>query len=149
MTLDELNSTLSAALASGKVGTPVSLRLHLQVTESRNDSVAHLALLMPLLQTTFGSPPSRLLARRNAVADQLTVLFNFAAGQSAMVTCGCGSARHTSLQLLLVGNRGVIRLEGGELFESADVPEKSDAQFWRTLIERSITAGEPVSMSAS
>ncbi len=147
MTLDELNSTLSAALARGKVGTPVSLRLHLQVTESNNDSVALLALLMPLLQTAFGSPPNRLLTRRNAVADQLTVLFNFATGQSAMVTCGCGSARRTSLQLLLVGNCGVIRLEGGELFESTDVPERPDAQFLRTLIERSITADQPVSMS--
>ena len=147
MTLDELNATLAAALASEKAGTPVSLRLHLQVAETTNDSVDLTAMLMPLVETVFNARASRLLARRNVAADQLNVLFTLADGKTAFITCGRGSTRHTSLQLLLVGNHGIIRLEGGQLFKPGKAVDAAGSRYWRTAIEKSLAANAPISLA--
>src|SRR5262245_36088700 len=114
MTLDEIISSVSATLASGQIGTPVSLRTHVQLSSSRFDACRLLAMLLPLAERVFGTPPHRLMARKSAPADQVSVLCEYPGGQTWFATCGQGCTRQSSMQLLLFGNKGQVRLEGSE-----------------------------------
>lgn len=146
MKLAELKSTLADAVSGGQVGTPVSLRLHLQITSKQTDATGLVAALMPLAETIFAASPQQLIARRNNSAEQLSVLFEYAGGQTCFVTCGAGCATHDSLQLLLFGNRGQIRLEGGELIDAESLSGELASDVWRNRIETSLNAGGPVSI---
>jgi len=144
MTLDELHSALDDALKAGEIGVPVSLRLHVQLAAADTDAVGLLSALMPLAERAFGSQPQRLMVRRCENADQLSVLFDYAGGQTCFVTAGKGCTKHSSLQLVLFGNHGVVRLEEGQLVEPESFRETGDAKRLRELIDQCVAGAEPI-----
>jgi len=148
MTFDDLSERIAPAVVSGKIGTPVSLRMHVQLAESRADLVQALANAMHVAESVFAVEPVTLVARRNSNESQLNVLVSYTHGQVVMLTVGRGSADSSSLHLLLIGNRGVVRLEGSELFDDAGMQSPPDAAHWQLLVDRSLTEGQPVCLDA-
>ncbi|HUG90850.1 MAG TPA: hypothetical protein VML55_08460 [Planctomycetaceae bacterium] len=124
MTLDDLARALDGAVAAGRIGTPVALRVH-AVLPAGGDLVAALAALMRRLAEPLFGPPGRLTARRDADERQLHALASYPSGPTVLVTLAATRSRDPSLELLVVGNHGVIRLEGGECF--AGLPPSADA----------------------
>jgi len=147
MKLDELGETLCQAISSGKVGTAVSLRTHVQLSEGESDLIGVFSLLLKLAGSAFGAEASTLFARQNADERQLNVLARYPDGQTAMFTVGCGSVTCSQCQLLLVGNHGIARLEGGEYFEETLPEMPADVERIRTLVDKSVAQRAPVAMS--
>jgi hypothetical protein len=144
-TLDDLQTALSDTLATGKIGTPVSLRLHLQLTEPDADLFAAMSAVMQMIEPVFSSSSARLRARQDADARQLNVLLDYTNGETVLLTLGRGCAKQPSLNLLVVGNHGVVRLEGGEMIEeSAGSTTSSDGTHWKHVVETSLASGSAV-----
>ncbi len=141
MTLDDIRHTLLEAVKTGKVGTPVALRLHLQLTNADASLLSTAATLIGLCEPLFKVEPSQLFARSNAGGRQLSLLCETESGRTCSITIGSGSAKAASLNLLLVGNHGVIRLEGSELFDESSL-NTSDANIdrWGLAIEQSLVS---------
>ena len=149
MTLDDLRQTLNQAIETQKIGTPVSLRLHLQLADPQADLISTLAAIMHLADPFVATKPATLVARQEANGRQLTVLLENSQGRTIFLTVGRGSIGTASLYLTLVGNHGVVRLEGAELFDETSVQEFSskhsvDHAEWRTCVEESFGQGQAV-----
>lgn len=151
MTFDDLNRALAEALATGQIGTPVSLRVHFQVPDSAADLAAMVAAVMRLSQPVFRERPSTLAAREHPHGRQWNVLVGYPGGATAFVTAGCGSARQPSLRLLLVGNHGIVRLEGPDQFEDDlfSPHAGSDVEQWRSAVTASVARGGVVELRNS
>lgn len=137
MTFDELRTTLEETLATGKIGTPVSVRLHLQFSDAQADLPRACAAAVQLTSAVFKDSPATLAARRDAQDRQWNVLLKHAGGQTALVTLGRGSAERARCHLLLVGNHGIVRLEGDEFDESSAQAEPQQVERWRKALETS------------
>lgn len=139
MTLNELNSTLSETVSSGKIGTPVSLRIHLQLPDSQVDLIAALAAVMRVALPLFQTNARTLMARRDSARGQLTALFSLAGGQTVLVTVGRGIVDNGCLHLLLIGNHGTVRLEGAEQFDEESLVFPDGPNPWKSPIEESLS----------
>ena len=146
MTLNELNNTLSETVSSGKIGTPVSLRIHLQLSDSQVDLVEALAALMRVSLPLFQTNARRLMARRDSGQRQLTALFSLAGGQTVLVTVGRGAVDNGSLHLLLIGNHGTVRLEGSEQFDEESLVFPDGPNPWKSPIEESLSRQSSVEL---
>lgn len=147
MTFDELQQTCLQALATGKIGTPVAMTLHLQVSDSDADPTVYAAALMEFASTVFDERASRLLAHGGAQQRQCRALVNFAGGQTLLVCAGCGSAAESQLQLLLIGNRGIVRLEGAECGLETKPAQTESVEVWVSKIRESQTSDSALQLS--
>ena len=110
-----LEETLAQAVATGKIGTVVSVRALLHLPDETADLESAAAVLLALAGRLLGSDAGSLVTRGHESGRQLNLLLRLDAGGivSASVTRGCAS--QLELALVVVGNHGVIRLEGAEL----------------------------------
>jgi len=137
--LEWLEKQLDAAVIRRRIGRPVALRAILQLTADHG-------LLAPLAGETlatasrwFEAPLSRLYAQGGAAAGYLSVMAEFAHGQSALVTAETTRLETPMVLVLLVGRRGTLRFDDAPdqlALEARDSP-------WRALIERSLGSGKP------
>ncbi|MGE3316675.1 MAG: hypothetical protein AB7O26_16280 [Planctomycetaceae bacterium] len=140
MNFRELERAVSETIRQGEIGIPVALRLNCQFGDRSVDVIEGAIMALHLAETAFAEDrPARLHARRTSDGRQLTVLASYRLGQTFFLTTTAIDGVRESLDLLLVGNHGIVRLEGGELF----VPESADGSFsdpggWKSAIERSL-----------
>ncbi len=147
MTFDELNQTLTEARAGGKIGVPVSLRLHLQLSNPQADLMAALLAVIQMARPLFGAEPSKLMARGDSTGPQLNVLATFTGGQTLLLTLGRGAVERATLDLLLVGNHGLIRSEGAELFAEPVFTVPETVGQWKSWVDKSLRQNVSVDLS--
>lgn len=150
MTFDELQQTLSAILESGQLGVPVAVRMSSQVADPHVRLERIIERAMALVQTVLTAAPLRLAATVSGDQRQVSLLVQHAGGQTASMTAGCGQ-RGNSLQLLVIGSRGLVRLEGGEWFAPdgmENAPPSAASQDWERAITESRTQGGFVPLNA-
>jgi hypothetical protein len=133
MTIDGLRNALTAAIATGKIGTPVALRVHAIVASDSFNPAAALDAVIGLADTTFSSKPQRLTARSGGAGKQWNVLMNYAGGQTLSFSIASSPDRSAGncLHLLLIGNHGIIRLEGAELLNVCSCGPPKNVVYWR------------------
>jgi len=139
MTFADLTRTLNDVLHGGEIGTPVSLRLFLHLPEPKADFGSAVAVLMRLAGTVFPCEDADLAARLDSDKRQLNVLLRLSDGRTVSLTVVRGGVTTTPLHLLLIGNRGIARLEGGDTvvnLSSEDVAE--DVDRWKKRIEAAV-----------
>ncbi len=151
MTFDDLSTTLWEAVETKRIGIPVALRLHLQLCDPQADLTVAMVASLCLVEPFFNLNPSRLMARRDSADRQLNVLLETADGRTVFVTVGRGSTGQATLHLLLIGNHGVVRLEGAQTFEeealqgaASELSAKVDE--WNTRIAQSVARNEAVAI---
>lgn len=137
MTFQSLFATVRDAVATGKIGTPVSLRLHADFPDASMDLGAVVDTIMTETGPLFPAARWTVMAKRNASGRQLTALLQNDAGRTVFVTLNCGGTRAARLSLLVIGNHGVLRLEGGDEIDGSFVESAPDAS-WRSAIEATI-----------
>jgi hypothetical protein len=149
MEAEPLFRAVAQAAASGKIGTPVALRLYAQLQDSEADLVEICGRLLELALPLFAMPAGRLLALRSDAGPQWNLLLTLTSGATLSITIGCVPKNPPSLQLLCVGNQGVMRLEGGENW-SGRLAENSSvaAARWRTWIETSARTRTAIDVEA-
>jgi hypothetical protein len=97
---------------------------------------------MGLAETVFSQAPSRLTARtRSETPRQWNLLCDYSGGQTAQLTLGCGAIASSTLHLLLVGNHGVVRLEGAEMFDETSLSATDEeTNRWQQAVTSSTRA---------
>ncbi len=139
MTFEELANTLIGAAENGQVGTPVALRLHGRFSEPKAEPSAVLAAAIDLGDRLFGDSPARLMARGDTETQCMNALISYGGGATLFVTCG--AADRPSLHALLIGNHGIARLEGAELFDGCPPQPNAKAAQWEVPLQRSLKEG--------
>jgi|AP95_1055475.scaffolds.fasta_scaffold179244_1 hypothetical protein len=135
-TIATLEETLGKAVATGKIGTVVSVRLLLQLPESSADLESAASVLLGLCGRLIGSDAGSLVTRGHESGRQLNLLLRLDAGGIASVSVTRGSSSRLELDLVVVGNHGVIRMEGSELAEEMGLSGESFAEGERAWLER-------------
>ncbi len=135
----ELERALAETVATQKLGTIVSLRVHLQ--QSSDDAEVHrsLAALLSMVQPTLDMSAGKLCAQCDETGRQLSVLVENTAGRTLFATiCQAGIDRPT-INLILVGNHGIARLETSD-FRDVATEDHTVANRWKDAVERSLEA---------
>ncbi len=153
MNCAELKQALSDAMNTGKLGTPVAVRVHVQLA-SPTFAAPSCGLtgvidgVLQMLSPVFCEPLSSLRVRRHNEVEQWTVLLQSSTGKTVCITVGCGCRASDSLELLVVGNHGIARLHGG----GGDVLEwETEAKpeiDWSSVIDEAVTTGREIRLSA-
>ncbi len=143
MTVTDLTRTLEQALATGRAGTPVAVRWHLvdrvdASADAASAAVERFAALGALSECLLRQPPASLVASANPSGRHLQVLIRFQSGATGVVTVALVPDGQTRLELLLVGNHGIVRLEGGEQFDTASLPKPPVADAWIRACRQSL-----------
>ncbi len=110
-----LEETLGEAVATGKLGTVVSVRALLHLPGEEPDLEAAASVVLALSGRLIGSETGSLVARGHRSGRQLNLLLRLDAGPIVSVSLTRGSVAQLELALVVVGNHGVVRLEGAEL----------------------------------
>ncbi len=92
MNLSEIESALSAARKTQKIGLPVSLRVFAEFADGSAQLPEWAALLAAMARRTFDAAPQRVMARLDRGALQLSLLIEFAGGRTAALTLVRGVA---------------------------------------------------------
>tara|TARA_B100000029_G_scaffold444228_1_gene463856 strand:- start:1483 stop:1899 length:417 start_codon:yes stop_codon:yes gene_type:complete len=123
--LAHLERTLGDAVATGQVGKVVSVRalLHLPGDDCELELAANTVLTLGAGLVESDIETATRASRNHASGCQASVLAHFANGRIVSVTVTRGSAERLELSLTVVGNHGVIRLEGSELADEIGLVE--------------------------
>ena len=135
-----LEETLGEAVATGKIGTVVSVRVLLHLPDETADLESAASVVLALAARLLGSDAGSLVTRGHESGRQLNLLLRLDAGGIASVSVTAGSVPQLELALLVVGNHGMIRLEGAELAGEIGLSGESFAEAdaaWRDRISGS------------
>jgi hypothetical protein len=147
----ELKHALSETIRQGDIGIPVALRVNCQFGDRSHEVIDGALIASQLAETAFSEvAPARLHARITSDNRQLTLLASYALGQTLLLTTTAVDGARSEVDLLVVGNHGIIRLEGSEFFEPDGTPSPSTdiATRWKAAIERSLSSQQAVDMPA-
>jgi hypothetical protein len=119
MTFDDLQRALQAEVATGSIGVPVSIRLNVAIPQTAAGREDTLARFQALPDRLFASQPERQSLLEQKDHRQIVAMGRYPGGQTSLIVVSHGCGPEQSCDLLIVGNRGIIRLEGGELIRTA------------------------------
>jgi hypothetical protein len=141
----ELSQSLLDTIRTGDIGVPVALRVTSQFG-NRSVSVIDGAVAATQLAVAAFSEekPKRLHARAAADDFQLTLLVEYPLGQTFFLTTTAIDGARSAIDLLLIGNHGIVRLEGGELFDPVEGPAPGRGEEWKAAIESSLRSNQAV-----
>lgn len=146
MTLEELQAKLRLAVAEGRIGSPVALRMHLNSGRADEDLQSHVLATMRMARELFDSLPERLMVRGD-FDRQATVLVTYASGATLFATLNRAAVDSSNIQLLLIGNHGIANLEPAEWIPES-LPEESTAALqWRNSLAQSHETGKAVAIT--
>ncbi|MDA0834010.1 MAG: hypothetical protein O2955_02435 [Planctomycetota bacterium] len=137
--LTSLYKSVEQTVKSGRLGTIVSLRV-LMSTKSR--PVEQLAIWLEWTGKLFDSSTGKLYASQDAGGRQISVLASLASGATISLTAVSYSSVDdepaNTLQLLLIGQHGIARLEGGNEIDPALASAEKTSNKWTAAIEKSV-----------
>lgn len=152
--LSWLEQKLAAKLAEQPIGTPVALRAYVQLTSDHGLLARNAAAVTALAERWFGSAVSSVYSQGSAGSGYVSVLVQFAAGQTALAVSellrpGEGALREQpTMKLLVVGNHGTIEFEDrpGADALAVELSPPNDPRVGELSreVERSLRSGQPV-----
>ena len=113
VSLNDLKAAIVAALATGRAGEIVSVRLHWPLPETTATERQILIAAVDLVDVALRLGPTRWRQRRAGNGRLLHLLGVDDRGRTAVVTVTCGISDNA--RLTIFGNHGVVRLEQADL----------------------------------
>jgi len=111
MSVSAASEAVLTAVQAKRIGTPVSVRLVDHTTSAPDRLEPSLARDLEAVSRWIGADVRRLAALGDFPSGQVSVLVEFQQGQTALVSVGtCGGSRPV-LEVVVVGNRGVLSWE--------------------------------------
>ena len=104
--------TVGAALRSGRIGTPVAVRIVAHQSADHGSLERAAAAALAAATRWLDSPLERLTALGDVRSGQISVLAQYAGGQTALVSAGSRGVGQPVVEILVTGNRGVLSWEG-------------------------------------
>lgn len=137
-----LEETVGARLRGGAIGKPVFVRANLQLSADHGHLVPLAAAALDTASQWIGAAVRSIYAQGGIRQGFVSLLVEFAGGQSALVTAELAHSG-AETQLLIVGQHGTLRFD--------DFPEPlqigtaaPSGGRWRQAIEASLKSGEAV-----
>ncbi|MFT5091355.1 MAG: hypothetical protein ACI8P0_004365 [Planctomycetaceae bacterium] len=111
MTVSELGDSIRTVLETGRLGTPVNVRLHWEFSESANllHTVLTTAVAIADVALQLEEPAWR--GRQHEAGRTLNLLGSDRRGRTLMITLVAESMPQTALTIF--GNHGIVRLDEG------------------------------------
>jgi hypothetical protein len=111
MTVSELCDSIRTVLETGRIGTPVNVRLHWEFSESAKllQTVLTTAVAIADLALQLEEPVWR--GRQHASGRTLNLLGSDRRGRTLMITLVAEATSQTALTIF--GNHGIVRLDEG------------------------------------
>ena len=103
--------TIERALRSNRIGTPVSVRLVIHTTADHGEVDGVLDEVLDAACGWLGGSPEKVRATGGDETGQTSVLIQWAGGRTALVSVGTHGEAAPLLEIVLVGNRGVLAWE--------------------------------------
>ena len=88
--------------------------------------------------------PTTVIARQTSGGTQLNVLVTLENGRTILATVGSGSVSYSVLELLLIGNHGIVRLEGEDRIDKLVLTNDEGVQRWKNAVDRSLNERKQV-----
>lgn len=131
MTVSELCSSVRRVLESGRLGTPVNVRLHWEFSESEASlpAIATTAVAIADVALQLQQPAWRI--RRHSCGRTLNILGSDQQGRTLMISLVAKSSPQTAMTIF--GNHGVVRLEDGWVDPKSASEPSGDCQWACTL----------------
>lgn len=138
--LDWLDAAVRSAISNNAAGTLVALRALLQISSDHGHLLPMAAQTAELASRWFAAPLARVSAHGDLAAGHLSVLAEYAAGQTALLTAEVMRNEPPMVALLLFANRGTLEFRDAP-FEPQFTPIDCAAL---ALVERSLATAQPV-----
>jgi predicted dehydrogenase len=121
----DLQRAVQAALAAGRLGTPVFVRCHLQQQQAKAAG-RRLAQVREVVQGWLGAKPAREYRLGDSSAGHACAMIEYGGGPTALISTSAAAADN-GVEVLLLGNRGALYHEDlrGEPWTEPARPEKS------------------------
>ena len=142
-----LQQSVSSVIAEGRIGSTVFLRCMVQMPIVDTNIASGMAALVEVANSWMPSPPERIYAPDQIDPTQITAMVQYTGGQTAMLSLNrIPNAQDTTVNLLLIGNEGVIHHETPvERHRLMQPPiELNGGEELIELIEAAINAGTPL-----
>lgn len=141
-----LDAAVQSVLKSKRIGRPVFARVVLTGVESVNTIVPQLAIAIRQIENWMGQPVESLFAVGTLQSGQVSINIQFSDGASALVSGSIGKIVGDGVDLMLIGNRGVLHYEGDGAcpFAESSLAEKKTAERRLTeSINAALLTGQP------
>lgn len=144
--MESLQKSVQTVIKSGRIGSPVFLRCLFNVATGTS-LLQPAAAVMAIANEWMPAEPARIYAQGNADATQVTLMVQYAGGQSAVMSVNRTQAE-PELDIMLIGNKGVLYHETptGRHSMSAVPLEMDDAGELTPIIAQSLESGRPISL---
>lgn len=127
ITFSELCDSISAVLETGRLGTPVNVRLHWEFSEHANASTGILPAAVAIADHALKLESPTWRVRRHTTGRTLNVLGSDQRGRSLMISLVSESTPQTAITIF--GNHGIVRLDDGWV-DPATIPESFEHYEW-------------------
>jgi predicted dehydrogenase len=144
--VNDASETVTVALRTGQIGTPVAVRVVSHLTADHGPLERVAARTLETASAWLNSRPVQLTAFGSVEAGQVSTLTRFAGGQTALVCVGSCGVGQPLLEIVVTGSRGILSWEGrsGSLAISGDEKELSDeANQILDRVRESLQSGRP------
>jgi predicted dehydrogenase len=143
--LADLHRAVRAALAGGRLGTPVFVRYTLHGPQQPAEVVALLAQLTATVRDWVGQPLDRVHAVGSAESGQVALTLQFREGATALVSFARGRPHGPGADVLVLGNHGALYHGAGDANaweEAGTLPEPPEPRL-EAAIARALRSGSP------
>lgn len=145
--MELLKKSVDSVIEKGRIGSPVFLRCVLNVASGTSSLLQPTAEIAALSNGWIPSQPQRVYAKGDVDATQVTVMVQYTDGQMAVLSVNRVETE-TAIDIMLVGNRGVIYHETpiGRHYLNATPPQFTEIGELTEVISDALTTGQPVSV---
>ncbi len=143
--MELLRKSVQAQIEKDRIGSPVFLRGILNIVDNQSNLLLPTTELVSLANAWIPSVPQKVYATGEVDGIQVTTMIQYANGQMSVLSVNRVDTE-TAIDIMLVGNRGVIYHETpiGRHFFSGTPPELGGEGELSEVISRSLASGQPV-----
>ena len=147
--MELLRKSVQTQIEKDRIGSPVFLRGVLNIVDNESSLLLPTTELVSLANAWISLAPQKVYATGDVDGTQVTTMIQYANGQMAVLSVNRVDTE-TAIDIMLVGNRGVIYHETpiGRHFLSGTPPELGGEGVLSEVISRSIANGQPVIVEA-
>ncbi|MYF54541.1 hypothetical protein F4083_02400 [Candidatus Poribacteria bacterium] len=147
--MELLRKSVQTQIEKDRIGSPVFLRGILNVVNRESSLLLPTTELVSLANAWIPSIPQKVYATGDVDGTQVTTIIQYTNGQMAVLSVNRVDTE-TAIDIMLVGNRGVIYHETpiGRHFLSGTPPELGGEGALSEVISRSLANGQPAIVEA-
>ncbi len=143
--MESLYHTIKEILDTGRIGVPVFARCTVQIAPENGRASETLAKMLAMVCSWLESSPFEVYAQSKGKATQITVTIQYVDGKTSIVSVNAAPDAATSVDLILLGNKGGIYHDTEALPPGFDITaDPLPIPEWLIdAVEHSLRSGEP------